>query len=160
MLPRCTRQQTVNQEEASLPPACAFPSPPQLTLLVCSASVWSVYLNNTGSRWGRKCLFLCLCSNSTIDFPSSVEPRSCGCHINESHTVYVPLLLCQALTALREEPFLFWMNSSVCWALASVCRNNTSQFPFLWTIQLPPSGRVMEKGLLDQCHHVCDVPRS
>lgn len=54
----------------------------------------------------------------------------------------------------------FGMNSSVCWVSACAHENNMAQFPFLWTIQLPLSGRLMERGLLDQCHRVSSMPRS
>lgn len=54
----------------------------------------------------------------------------------------------------------FQMDSSVCRASACVHENNMAQFPFLWTIQLPLSGRLMERGLLDQCHCASGMPRS
>ena len=69
-----------------------------------------------------------------------------------SCTLYLWTPMCRSI--------YFWMNSSVCRVSACVHENNMAQFPFLWTIQLPVSGRLMERGLLDQCHRASGVPRS
>lgn len=54
----------------------------------------------------------------------------------------------------------FQMNSSVCRLSAFAHENDIAQFPFLWTIQLPLSGRLMGRGLLDQCHCASGMPTS
>lgn len=51
--------------------------------------------------------------------------------------------------------FYFWMRCQP-WAHET----NMAHFPFLWTIGLPLPGRLMEGGLLDQCHHASSMSKS
>lgn len=89
-------------------------------------------------------------------FPRIVGSR-CSYSINES---YICTSLCQAAHLIDVHPYIyFWMNSSVWRVSAGAHENNMAQFPFLWTIQLPLSGRLMERGLQDQCHRAFGMPR-
>lgn len=100
-----------------------------------------------------------LCSNNAIDFLALLGDHN----INDLCIyMYKPSLsnyTAYTCTAICGHVY-FWMKSSVCLVTASTHGNNMVWFPFLWTIQLALSGRLMESGLLDQCHGAFGIPTS
>lgn len=136
------------------------PSPSCLCLFALHLFEVFLCLHNSGLHWWRKCLYMLhLCSNNTIGFPELLEVavalvlmnRICTSFFVKLHTSFVHIDVRWYI--------YYWMNSSVCRVSACAHENNMAQFPFLWTIQLPLSGRLMERGLLDQCHRASGMPR-
>lgn len=105
-------------------------------------------------------VYVHLCSNNTIGFPELLEVVIAMILMNRIHVHMLFVKLHFSFVHIHVRVHLFWDEFICSQVSACVHVNNTAQFPFLWTIQLPLSRRLMERALLDQCHRASGMPRS
>ena len=107
-----------------------LPSPYSLCLFALHLFEVFLRLNNTGPQWWRKCLYM----RAYVQISLQVSPRFA---VIISKNLRCTENMCRYM--------YYGMGSALCQLSAFANVNNTAQFPFLWTIQLPLSGRLMER---------------